>query len=130
VARRPGILVVEDDDAIRTMLQKALPPFGYAVWTTGSGEEAVELYRQCRQDVDLVLLDVQMPVLDGPETLVRLRQLNPALCCCFFTGGLGHYTVNDLLILGAARVLRKPISLSDATALFRQLLAEKASAGP
>ncbi len=76
-----------------TVLQRR----GFSVWTAADGVEAVATYRQHGPQIAVVLLDVRMPVLDGPATLVQLRQLNPALCCCFMSGHTGEYTLDDLL---------------------------------
>ena len=59
---------------------------GLAVWLAADGPEAVELYRGHRDTIDVVLLDVQMPGLDGPATLTALREFDPGVLCCFMTG--------------------------------------------
>lgn len=65
------LLVVDDNETNRDLISRQLARFGYVVATAGDGEQALELMRQ--QEFDLVLLDVIMPVLDGVETLTRLR---------------------------------------------------------
>jgi CheY-like chemotaxis protein len=58
--------------------------------------------------VDLVLLDVRMPELDGPQTLAALRKENPTLRCCLISGHSGTYTREQLLSLGAEHYFNKP----------------------
>jgi CheY-like chemotaxis protein len=82
---------------------------GFAVWLAGDGEEALELYRRHSQEIDLVLLEVRLPGLDGPQTLAALRQLNPGVRCCFLSGPFGDYTDEELLALGAVAVLHKTL---------------------
>ena len=95
------------------MLGVGMRSHGFAVWLACDGPEAVDLYRAHRDGIDVVLLDVQMPGLDGPETLAALRELNPRVRCCFMTGDLGLYADRTLLDLGAATVFMKPFRLSE-----------------
>jgi CheY-like chemotaxis protein len=104
----PCILVVDDEVAVRDFLGRALPQFGLAVLSASSGNEAVRLYRQY-QTISAALLDMQMAGgLDGPQTVRALREVNPALPCCFMTGGSGDYTLTELLALGVSDVFQKP----------------------
>ncbi len=91
------------------------------------GFEAVQLYRRHAQDISLVLLDVRMPGLDGPQTLALLRELNPHVCCCFMTGHSGVFTDRELLDRGAAAVLGKPFVLPTLSQTVRELLARPRS---
>ncbi len=108
MTRRTGILVVEDDPAVLRMLGLALSAHGFDVWLAASGRAAVGLYETHHDGIGLVLLDVQMDGLDGPQTLAALRGLDPNVRCCFMSGHTGRYTVEDLLRLGAAYVVEKP----------------------
>src|ERR1700736_1247480 len=65
---RPGVLVVDDAEAVRSVLEWGLYGHGFAVWSADSGRRA-QLYQDHRADVDLVLLDVSMPAWNGPMTL-------------------------------------------------------------
>lgn len=120
--KNPGILVVEDDQGVRDMLGLALGHYGFAAWLAATGQEAVSLYEQHRDAIALVLLDVQMPDMDGPQTLAALRTLNPRLPCCFMTGNIGIYEAEDLLSLGAACVLEKPFRIKNLTEMVRKLV--------
>jgi CheY-like chemotaxis protein len=109
----PGVLVVDDDPHIRHLLGLALPQFGFAVWLASGGEEAIALFQQHRHDISLALLDVLMPGLDVPATLLALRELEPSLRCCFMTGEPGGHSPGELLALGAERVFLKPFALAE-----------------
>jgi CheY-like chemotaxis protein len=122
--RQKGILVVEDEDLVRDVLEVGLQQRGFAVWLASNGLEAIEVYDRHRADIDLVLLDVWMPGLDGPKTWTVLEQLNPNLRCCFMSGDLGRYTEDELLALRAARVFRKPFKLDEVVENFFQLLGD------
>jgi CheY-like chemotaxis protein len=113
-ARPLGILVVDDEDALRRVVGTALRQRGFTVWLAADAHEALELYGLNRDAIDLVLLDVRMPAPDGPQTLTMLRQLNPQICCCFMSGEFGRYSEEALYELGAAAVLAKPFSMTAA----------------
>ena len=108
IKQKPVVLVVDDETAIGEMLELALSQDGFAVRLATTGNEAVEIYRKHHDQIALVLLDVQMPGMDGPATLATLQKLNPELTCCFMSGSTGKYTSQELLDMGAAHVMMKP----------------------
>ena len=107
---KPEVLVVEDEPAVLKMLDVALRHYGFSVLQAGGGKEALRLFAQHRDTIDVVLLDVQMPDMDGPQTLAALRKLDPNLSCCFMSANVGKYAETNLVELGAAHVLGKPFS--------------------
>lgn len=121
---RPGILIVDDEEMIRTLLQIVLQRQGFVVWTAASGPEAIGAYRRHCAAIDLVLLDVRMPGLDGPQTLAALQQLAPGICSCFMSGQTGEYAERELLQRGAARVFSKPFRVDELGACLWQLAAK------
>jgi PAS domain S-box-containing protein len=77
-ARGEGlVLVVDDEVAIRSMLQHSLEELGYTVLTAEHGAQGLELFDRAGEDIILVLLDLVMPVLDGAETAAGIRRRNP-----------------------------------------------------
>jgi two-component system, OmpR family, response regulator len=108
-----GILIVDDEFSLRHMLNIGMRQQGFAVWVAAGGQEALELYRCHHESIDVVLLDVRMPGLDGPRTLAALRELNPQVRCCFMSGDPGSYTEAALRDVGAAAVLPKPFHLAE-----------------
>ena len=121
--RKPGILVVDDEAAVRGLLQVALQQQGFMVRLAANGYEAL-LHQRYSPEMDLVLLDVRMPGLDGPQTLAALQEADPTIVSCFMTGYGGDYTETDLLELGAARVFAKPFRLGELRSVLWQLAAE------
>jgi two-component system OmpR family response regulator len=112
-SRPRGVLVIDDTEAVRGFLGAALEGAGFAVWLAPSGREGAALYLAHRAAIDVVLLDVRMPVWDGPATLAALRTLDPEVTCCFMSGDTGQYTQEQLLDLGAAALVQKPFRLVD-----------------
>jgi CheY-like chemotaxis protein len=110
---KPGVLVVDDEHMVRIMVQLALERNGFDVWLAANGRDAIELHREYREDIAVVLLDVCMPGLDGPRTLEALREIYPGVPACFMTGNAGRYPPDELLQLGAAYVIAKPFHLDE-----------------
>lgn len=124
-----GVLVVDDDPMVRTLVQLVLDEDNFTVWPAAGGREAILLYGAHRERIDLALLDVRMPDLDGPHTLDGLRALNPNLLACFMTGDVGAYEPEELRRRGAAHVIAKPFHIDELAQTLRRLL-EGVSVGP
>ena len=107
----PGILVVDDEPTLLTLLETVFRRRGFRVWCANSGEAAIELYERHQTDIGVVLLDVCMPYLDGPGTLSGLRHLNAGVRACFMSGHAGRYSVDDLFAMGAVRFFDKPFQI-------------------
>ena len=87
--RRGTILVVEDDDGVRQFVRMGLEHAGYTVIPVANGEQALQLYLENPDRIDLVLTDVMMPTRTGPELAMELRRLCPKLCVVFMSGFIG-----------------------------------------
>jgi CheY-like chemotaxis protein len=119
-----GILVVDDDPVVLSLLQAWLPRLGYVVWTADSGQAALLTYERERDRIDLMLLDVRMPALDGPATLRELRRRDPHVACCFMTGHSGPYTPDALREMGATAVFDKPFDFAVLDRSLRRIVDE------
>jgi len=71
------ILIIDDERAFQEITRAIFTKFGYRVLTASDGTEAVALFAQHKNDIDLVLTDMVMPFLDGPSTINALRRLDP-----------------------------------------------------
>ncbi len=122
--QRRGILVVDDEPTVRNLLQTHLQREGFHVWTVGSGEEALDHCCDRAEEIAVVLLDVQMPELDGPQTLEGIRALDIEIPICFITGTPGCFEPSDLLRLGARHLFGKPFRLDEIVSVVRRLATE------
>jgi DNA-binding NtrC family response regulator len=113
--------VVDDDATVMRLLELVLERRGFAVFLARNGKEAVTVYQARQAQVDVVLLDVCMPELDGPQTLEQLRKIQPALVACFMSGHTGQYTPQELLQRGAVKFFAKPFRLEELTQTLWQL---------
>ena len=112
-SKQHGILVVDDDSGIREILGTWLKNQGYGVWIAATGQEAIDLYTHYRDAISVVLMDVNMADMDGPQTLSALRELDPQVCCFFMNGKQTGYTEAALLERGGKLVVQKPFRLID-----------------
>jgi CheY-like chemotaxis protein len=116
----PVILVVEDDKDVRKMLETAIRSFGFIVTLARNGQEALDIHSA--GGIDIVLMDVQMPGMDGLTTLKALRVQDPTTLCCFMSGHTGKYTAAELLASGAADIIAKPFHLSELKLVLQNAL--------
>lgn len=86
-ARGEGlVLVVDDEVTIRSLLQHILEDLGYTVLTAEDGRQALDIFQRVGHEIELVLLDLVMPVLDGPEAAAALHASHPAVPILVMSG--------------------------------------------
>jgi CheY-like chemotaxis protein len=115
-----SILLVEDETAIRNLLQKLLEQNGYRVTSAASGADAAELLRG-RQGYDILVTDLVLPGLSGPELAREFHTLWPDSPVLFMSGFPGD-TLDEIELGSRARFLAKPFSHEQLLAALRQLL--------
>jgi CheY-like chemotaxis protein len=99
-------MVVDDDDHVRTFLVVLVRKLvSGTVFEARNGLEAVEVYESERPDI--VLLDVNMPLMDGLEALAKMRQINPDAVVIMITSLAMRRVVEDALAAGALNFIRK-----------------------
>jgi len=117
------ILVIDDEDQPRQMLQQALERAGYEVTTARDGSEGLQRFRAA--PTDLVITDILMPEKEGLETIMDLRREFPTVKIIAVSGGGRTGGLNFLDIaerLGAQRTLQKPFGLREMLAAVHELL--------
>lgn len=117
------ILVVDDERAIREIMERTLTRFGYQVMVASNGAEAVALYAQHHQRIDVVLTDMAMPIMDGPATAVALRAINPAVRIVGSSGLTANGLVAKAAGAGVETFIPKPYSAETVLQVLRDLLA-------
>jgi DNA-binding response OmpR family regulator len=106
------ILLIDDDESVRRTCQIALDRAGYCVLTAENGPHGLRLLEH--QEMDLILVDMFMPDMDGLEVISRLRQTRPASKIIAITGRSGHMNHLDIARhLGAHDTLMKPFRLQE-----------------
>ncbi|MDI1247756.1 MAG: response regulator [Lacunisphaera sp.] len=119
---RPTILTVDDSKALRLFVQKALGTFDCEVNETSNGYNAFFAIERVRPD--LILLDIAMPVMDGVETLTRLKEAPElrAIPVIMLTSPADHAVMTRLTELGASGTLMKPFNETALIAKIRGFL--------
>jgi CheY-like chemotaxis protein len=119
------ILVVEDNDLVRTYVEKELKELGYRIIAARNGPEALAILRQPRE-IDLLFTDIVMPGgMFGPELAKQASRLRPELKV-LFTSGYTEQPVQPLEGLdGEARILNKPYRRNDLALMLRTVLKGK-----
>ena len=101
-----SILLVDDEAHIRKFISLLLRHLGVErIFEAPNGQEAIEVYK--RESPDLVMLDVNMPIMDGIETLRALKVLNPDCVVVMLTSLANRQTIDEAVALGAANYIRK-----------------------
>jgi len=103
------ILIVDDEDDIRTSLGGILEDEGYQVVAAANGVDAIDVVRE--EVPDLVLLDIWMPGMDGIQTLERIKQLFPEITVVMMSGHGTIETAVRATRMGAFDFIEKPFSL-------------------
>ena len=103
------VLVVDDDPAAVELLQEFLTAKGYEVITAGDGAEGLRRVKEERPH--LILLDIQMPKMDGLEVLRHIRAIDKEVRVIMITGVNEEATVRQAMALGAFDYIVKPLDL-------------------
>lgn len=118
------VMVVDDDESVRDSLRKLLDGEGYQVILAANGLEAVETFRREQNQIDLVLVDLNMPMKNGWVTLNDLLEANPFLPVFVLTG-LSHQS-ELAMAAGVSALVEKPIDVSELLQLMKKQLVEPA----
>jgi PAS domain S-box-containing protein len=123
------ILVAEDAEMVRAQVVRTLEEAGYTVLQAENGALAVDVFQAHSQEVDLVVLDVIMPVMDGWQAFLKMRALQPQLRALFTTGYAADVLPADFATQ-QARLLTKPFSPKQLLAQVHELLEQPLALHP
>jgi CheY-like chemotaxis protein len=119
---RENILVVDDEMSVCEIARDMLSELGYTVVLQHDGRAGVEFYRTRQASIDLILLDVNMPLMDGIQAFEELRRLNPMARVIFLTGYGKESVELSTLPADANGLLQKPFQVEDLAAKVRTVL--------
>lgn len=105
------ILLAEDEPGVRTFLETALNRAGHSVISVASGKEAVRIGSTPGQRIDLLIADVVMPGLSGPEVAAQLATAQPEMRTIFLSGYSTHVALDDIMAADPSVLLQKPFTL-------------------
>jgi two-component system, cell cycle sensor histidine kinase and response regulator CckA len=116
------VLLAEDEEEIRTIVQAFLEGKGYTVLAARDGFEAVQIAEQYVGPIDLLLTDVMMPRMRGPQLAVRLAPHRPDMKIIFMSGFAKTPELVEMSLDSETPLLRKPFALSELASLLREML--------
>jgi PAS domain S-box-containing protein len=116
------ILIVDDEESIRRLGTRLLQKAGYNTLTAKNGLEAIEVFRDRKDDVSLVILDLIMPEMGGKKCLEELFRINPDLKVLVASGYSAEAPVEEVMAMGARKFLAKPYSRRDLLESVRKTL--------
>ena len=102
------VLVVDDEEPIRKLAQKALERYGYRVLLAADGTEAVSLYMPRQSEIDVVITDMAMPKMDGLATITALKSINPDIKIVGSSGLASDGGVAKAMAAGIKHFIPKP----------------------
>jgi len=116
------ILIVDDDPANIDVISQMLTTLGYTVIPACGGLQAVEIYRDRRRDIDLVILDMIMPGLSGGETFDQIKKINPDVRVILSSGYSASGQAKAILDRGVKAFIQKPFTAADFSQKIREAL--------
>jgi len=120
----PIILVVEDERDLARVIKGALKTRGFDVLLSHDGNAAIDLYRGRSQEISLILSDVVMPSMKGPELLGKLKSLDASARIVFMSGQAREDALPGIPVDAFSGWLQKPFSLKDLVAAIDTALAD------
>lgn len=119
------ILIVDDEEMIRKFAGEMLEIIGYTVMTAENGLKALEIYSQQAETIDLVILDLNMPIMNGIECLEAMAAVNPGLKALIATGYWVDAETKERLAKHAKGLISKPFKTDEFLRLIRKILDRK-----
>ncbi len=122
------ILVVEDEEMLLSLVRDLLAGKGFMVLTATDGQQAVDTYAQHCDTINLVLIDLGLPKVDGWEAFQRMREINPSVKVIFASGYIDRTLRENLLNGGALDLVQKPYMPHEILNRVSEVLAAEADA--
>ncbi len=123
------ILLVDDEETILTVNREALQSLGYKVYSALGGQEALEIYRLRRGEIDLVILDMIMPGMSGAQTFTALKGLDPKVRVLLASGYSLTDEARQIMAQGCRGYIQKPFSMTELSRKIREALEDPSLEG-
>ncbi len=119
---KEGVLVIDDESTVREMAKEMLEYYGYRVLCAEDGERALDMYRENASNIDLVILDLNMPGMGGYKCMQKLLEINPEARILIASGYSTDHHAQQALTSGAADFIGKPYRLQEMARKVRSAL--------
>ncbi|MBT8352228.1 MAG: response regulator, partial [Deltaproteobacteria bacterium] len=124
------ILLVDDEDMVIDVGQRMLNRLGYKVMTAKSGKEALQTYQMKNHSIDIVIIDMIMPLMGGGETYDRLKKIDPDLKVLLASGYSIDGQAREILDRGCDGFIQKPFDLANLSKKLREILDDRREPEP
>jgi DNA-binding NtrC family response regulator len=116
------VLFVDDEEIVLGVGKQMLEKLGFSVLTAKNGVEALDVYKNNQNDIDIIILDMIMPDMGAADTYVELQSINPVIKVLLSSGyGTDHQT-RELLSLGCSGFIQKPFSMQSLSEKIEEIL--------
>jgi len=119
---RANILIVDDEELVASMLAEHLQNLGCHTFHASNGKEALDILDQHKDELDVAILDLNMPVMDGHSAFEKMIKIKPELKVLVASGYSQNGSVEEILAKGAHGFIQKPYSLENIAAKIRQVM--------
>ena len=113
---------VDDEDIILDVGQGIIEKLGYEVLIAKSGKEAIKIYKENHNRIDMVILDMIMPEMGGGETYDKLKEINPGIKVLLSSGYSIDGEATKILERGCNGFIQKPFNMTDLSKKIREIL--------
>jgi len=119
------VLFVDDEEMITEIGENLLKWLGYKVFIAGTGKEAIEIYEENKEQIDIVLLDMIMPDMSGSDTYDRMKEINPKVKVLLSSGYSINGQATEILDRGCNGFIQKPFKIKELSQKLREVLDDK-----
>lgn len=106
-----SILIVEDEDLHRRILRKVMEDHGFVVLEAANGSAGLEIMRT--KKVDLAIVDLEMPIMDGMEFTKWVKEINPKFPVIIITAYAAHFSPKEIIAANVNAFIQKPIKMDE-----------------
>ncbi|NER20615.1 MAG: response regulator [Symploca sp. SIO1C2] len=122
IGQKELVLLVDDEAAIREITKTSLETYQYRVMMASDGIEAIALYTEYQDDISIVLVDMMMPEMNGPNTIRSLQEINPQVKIIAVSGLAASDKLNQASIMGIKTFLYKPYTANELLTAIKEVL--------
>jgi PAS domain S-box-containing protein len=115
------ILVVDDEVSVREIVKASLEAYNYRVMTANDGIQAISLYAQHKSEIQFILLDLMMPSLDSPSTILALQQIDPDVSIVVMSGLSANESIKNISQVQVQGFLAKPFTSQELLQTLQRL---------
>jgi DNA-binding NtrC family response regulator len=118
-----SVLIVDDEMELLHMLKDGLSLRGYHCETADNAKSAIELLHE--KLVDLIIIDIDLPDMNGFELTKKVKKLNPNMAVIIMTGFIGDFSYDDAIQTGATDFIKKPFTVKELVVRIKQIEAQE-----